>query len=50
MECGLSSPCEQGAITRLTWGFHHNMFEVFLVGGMSQGQLLAANNELNDVF
>ena len=50
MECGLSSPCEQGAITRLTWGFHHNMFEVFLVGGMSQGLLLAAYHEVNDVF
>jgi len=50
MECGLSSPCEQGAITRLTWGFHHNMFEAFLVGGMSLGLLLAANHEVNDVF
>jgi len=36
-ECGLSSPCEQGATTWLTWGFHHNMFGGFLVGDMSRG-------------
>ena len=32
MECGLSSPCKQGATTWLTWGIHHNMFGNFLEG------------------
>ena len=40
MECGLSSPCEQGATTWLTWGFHNNMFRGILVGGILWGTIL----------
>ena len=37
VECGLSSPCEQGATTWLTWGLHHNMRKEFLIGGVKPG-------------